>query len=230
MSKNPAIYLYLTAGFLFLLTILLQSEEFMLVTKPIIIPSILFYYYLETKGRVNSVFVISLILFFIGDMLFLINFDDFYIIGLLIFLLPYLFVIHFLYQDIKEIIAKRKYKKIDYTFIIILLLLVNLLVTVLMNLESSSFIEEVFFLLFGIELVAMGVMAAMIYFHSSIKRNFFLAITVATFIMSDLFFILNKNVQNLLVFELINGLAQTASYYFYVKYFLERKKQVSYES
>jgi hypothetical protein len=34
----------------------------------------------------------------------------------------------------------------------------------------------------------------------------------------------------LLVFELINGLAQTASYYFYVKYFLERKKQVSYES
>jgi hypothetical protein len=224
MSKNPAIYLYLTSGLLFLLAIFFRNEEFMLVTKPIIIPSILFYYYLETKGRVNSVFVLSLVLFFIGDMLFLINFDDFYIIGLFIFLLPYLFVIHFLYKDIQEIIEARKNKKIDYTFIIILLILVNLLVTVLINLEATSFVEELFFLLFGIELVAMGVMAALIYFHSSTKRNFFLAITIATFIMSDLFFILNKNVQNLLVFELINGLAQTASYYFYVKYFLERKK------
>lgn len=224
MSKNPAIYLYLTSGLLFLLAIFFRNEEFMLVTKPIIIPSILFYYYIETKGRINGVFVLSLILFFIGDMLFLINFDDFYIIGLLIFLLPYLFVLHFLYLDIKQIIAKRKNRKIDYTFIIILLILVNLLITVLINLEATSFVEELFYLLFGIELVAMGVMAAMIYFHSSIKRNFYLAVTIATFILSDLFFVLNKNVQNLLVFELINGLTQTASYYFYVRYFLERNK------
>jgi hypothetical protein len=70
----------------------------------------------------------------------------------------------------------------------------------------------------------MGVMASMIYFHSSIKRNFYLAITISTFIISDLFFVLNKNIQNLLVFELINGLTQTASYYFYVRYFLERNK------
>jgi hypothetical protein len=230
MSKNPAIYLYLISGLLFLLAILFQNEEFLLVTKPIIIPSILYYYYIETKGRINNFFVLSLILFFIGDMLFLINFDDFYIIGLIIFLLPYLFVIHFLYQDIKEIIAKRKNRKIDFTFIIILLILVNLLVTVLNALEDESLVEEVFFLLFGIELVAMGVMSAVIYFHSSIKRNFYLAITVVAFILSDLFFILNKNVQNLLVFELINGLAQTASYFFYVKYFLERNKKNSYES
>ena len=123
MSKNPAIYLYLISGLLFLLAILFQNEEFLLVTKPIIIPSILYYYYIETKVRINIFFILSLILFFIRDMLFLINFDDFYIIGLIIFLLPYLFVIHFLYQDIKEIIAKRKNRKIDFTFIIILLII-----------------------------------------------------------------------------------------------------------
>jgi hypothetical protein len=230
MSKNPAIYLYLISGLLFLLAILFQNEEFLLVTKPIIIPSILYYYYIETKVRINIFFILSLILFFIRDMLFLINFDDFYIIGLIIFLLPYLFVIHFLYQDIKEIIAKRKNRKIDFTFIIILLILVNLLVKVLNALEDKSLVEEVFFILFGIELLAMGVMAAMIYFHSSIKRNFYLAITVVAFILSDLFFILNNNLQNLLVFELINGLAQTASYFFYVKYFLERNQNISYKS
>lgn len=230
MSKNPAIYLYLISGLLFLLAILFQNEEFLLVTKPIIIPSILYYYYIETKVRINIFFVLSLILFFIRDMLFLINFDDFYIIGLIIFLLPYLFVIHFLYQDIKEIIAKRKNRKIDFTFIIILLILVNLLVKVLNALEDKSLVEEVFFILFGIELLAMGVMAAMIYFHSSIKRNFYLAITVVAFILSDLFFILNNNLQNLLVFELINGLAQTASYFFYVKYFLEHNQNISYKS
>ena len=44
------------------------------------------------------------------------------------------------------------------------------------------------------------------------------------------FNILNNNLQNLLVFELINGLAQTASYFFYVKYFLERNQNISYKS
>ena len=222
MSKNPALYFYLIAAFFFLLAIFFRNEEFLLVTKPIIIPSIMFHYYIVSKDKINGFFVFSLVLFFVGDMLFLINFDDFYIIGLLIFLLPYLFVLYFLFQDLRQIIANRKNRKIDYTFIIIFLILVNLFVTVLINLDSKSIIEKLFLLLFGIALVILGVLATVIYFHSSIKRNFYLVITISTFIMSDLFFIINKNVQNLLVFELINGFFQTASYYFYVTYFLHR--------
>lgn len=222
MSKNPALFLYVTSGLLFLLSLYFKSEDLMLVVKPMIIPSILYYYFTKRKNNINSIFVISVIFFFVGDMLFLINYEDFFVLGMLIFLIPYLFVIFFLYEDIKQIIAKRENNKIDFTFIVILLILLNLMITVLKALELSSLTEEILYLLFGIELVTMGVMASMIYFHSSIKRNFYLAITISTFIISDLFFVLNKNIQNLLVFELINGTAQTASYFFYINYFLHR--------
>lgn len=222
MSKNPALFLYVTSGLLFLFSLYFKSEDLMLVVKPMIIPSILYYYFTKRKNNINSIFVISVIFFFVGDMLFLINYEDFFVLGMLIFLIPYLFVIFFLYEDIKQIIAKRENNKIDFTFIVILLILLNLMITVLKVLELSSLTEEILYLLFGIELVTMGVMASMIYFHSSIKRNFYLAITISTFIISDLFFVLNKNIQNLLVFELINGTAQTVSYFFYINYFLHR--------
>lgn len=222
MSKNPALFLYVTSGLLFLFSLYFKSEDLMLVVKPMIIPSILYYYFTKRKNNINSIFVISVIFFFVGDMLFLINYEDFFVLGMLIFLIPYLFVIFFLYEDIKQIIAKRENNKIDFTFIVILLILLNLMITVLKALELSSLTEEILYLLFGIELVTMGVMASMIYFHSSIKRNFYLAITISTFIISDLFFVLNKNIQNLLVFELINGTAQTVSYFFYINYFLRR--------
>jgi hypothetical protein len=194
MTKNPALFLYVTSGLLFLFSLYFKSEDLMLVVKPMIIPSILYYYFTKRKNNINSIFVISVIFFFVGDMLFLFNYEDFFVLGMLIFLIPYLFVIFFLYEDIKQIIAKRENNKIDFTFIVILLILLNLMITVLKALELSSLTEEILYLLFGIELVTMGVMASMIYFHSSIKRNFYLAITISTFIISDLFFVLNKNI------------------------------------
>lgn len=230
MGKNSAtLYVYAFAGILFLLSIVLENEDIALIFKPIIIPTIFFYYYKEVNGNVNSLFSISLFLFFIGDMLYLISLDDFFELGLMIFLLPYCVVLYFNKRDLLLILKKKDNKRIDVTFLFVFVLLLGLLYQVLNSIDIHTKTEFFFYLLFGLELVLMGVMSSMCYYNSNNRVNIFMLISVCLFIMSDLFFIMNKNIYSLMIFQFLNGLSQTLSYYFYVKYGVERTRLVSRE-
>lgn len=227
MNKiKPSIFLFGLAGIMYFISVLLNNEYLALLTKPVIIPSIFVYYYIESKGKLNTYFVISLIAFFLGDMLYLINIDDYYILGLFIYLAPYLIILFFLTQDIFNFLKKNKINKSDLSFIIILFFLVYLLISILNVLETHSNVEFIYFLLFGIELVFMGVFATLLYVNENSKINFYLIICVSLFIVSDLFFILNKNLFPLLIFKLGNVAAQIISYYFYTRYFVEKQKKI----
>lgn len=149
--------------------------------------------------------------------------DELYYFGLLVFSIPYLFVIFFIIKDIL-LIKRNGGKQNDFTFLVILVILSILLCTVLSYLEIKSTLEFIIFLFLGLQLVTMGVLTSIVYYNEANKQSFFLILAVSTFIMSDLFFILNKNIHELMIFKIINGLTQTVSYMFYVKYFLERTK------
>lgn len=226
VKKNPSIILFCIAGILYFISVLINNEYLALLTKPVIIPSIFVYYYIESKGRLNNLFVLSLVTFFIGDMLYLINIDDYYVLGLFVFLTPYLIVLFFLFKDIVNFLKRNKINKSDLSFIIILFFLIYLMISILNVLDTSSNVEFIYFLLFGIELVFMGVFATLLYVNENSKVNFYLIIGVSLFIVSDIFFILNKNLFPLIIFKLANILSQIISYYFYTRYFIERQKQL----
>lgn len=221
-KNNAALYVYIFAGIMFLLSIIFENEEIALVFKPVILPAIFFYYYKEVKGDINNLFVASLFLFFVGDMLYLISLDDFFEIGLMVFLLPYLVVLIFNIRDLLIILKKKDNKKKDITFLFVFVILLGVLFQVLNNIDIHTKTEFVFYLLFGLELVLMGVIASMCYYNSNNRANILMLITVGLFIMSDLFFIMNKNIYSLMIFQVLNGISQTLSYYFYVKYYTER--------
>ncbi|MFD2891453.1 hypothetical protein ACFS5J_05425 [Flavobacterium chuncheonense] len=229
IENKAALNVYLFSGILFLFSVVFESEMVALIFKPMIIPSIFFYYIKATRRGVSIPFSISLLLFFLGDMLFLISQNDFYELAMLFFLGAYIFVNFFIFQDLFYLYKTKAFKRIDYSFLIIFGALVLLVVTILELLETSSFFEGFAFLLFGLELVLMGVMSAILYFNSKLlynKMSLFLVLSVAAFITSDLFFILDNKFYSLPVFELINASAQVGSYYLYVCYFLERSRQI----
>jgi len=223
-KNNPSIILFSIAGILYFISVMLGNEYLALFAKPILIPSIFVYYFIESRGKINSYFVMSLVAFFIGDMLYLINLDDYYLLGLVIYLSPYLIVLGFLIQDIYNFLKRKILKKSDMSFIIILFFLVYLMISLLNVLDTQSDEEFVYFLLFGIELVLMGVFTTLLYVNENSKVNFFLIIAVSLFIISDIFFILNKNLFPLLIFKLANVSSQIISYYFYTRYFIEKQK------
>ena len=224
MNKSKvALQFFLVAGLLFLISIFFNLELLELISKPAIIPSIVMYYFFENKRKYNLAFLTSLFLFFTGDMLYMLKIDELYYFGLLVFSIPYLFVIFFVIKDIL-LIKRNVGKQNDFTFLVILVILSILLCTVLSYLEIKSTLEFIIFLFLGLQLVTMGVLTSIVYYNEANKQSFFLILAVSTFIMSDLFFILNKNIHELMIFKIINGLTQTVSYMFYVKYFLERTK------
>ena len=224
MNKSKvALQFFLVAGLLFLISIFFNLELLELISKPAIIPSIVMYYFFENKRKYNLAFLTSLFLFFTGDMLYMLKIDELYYFGLLVFSIPYLFVIFFVIKDIL-LIKRNGGKQNDFTFLVILVILSILLCTVLSYLEIKSTLEFIIFLFLGLQLVTMGVLTSIVYYNEANKQSFFLILAVSTFIMSDLFFILNKNIHELMIFKIINGLTQTVSYMFFVKYFLERTK------
>lgn len=226
-KKNPSVILFSIAGILCFISVLMDNEDIVLLAKPVLIPSMFVYYYIEQKGKLDYLFVFSLSAFFIGDLLYLINPVDYYILGLFVFLLPYLIVLFFLTQDIINLIKRKKINKLNLSFLIILFFLVYLMVSILNVLDAESNVEFFYFFLFGIELVLMGVIAALLFVNENSRVNYLLIITVSLFIISDVFFILNKNLFPLLIFKLANMSAQIFSFYFYTRYFVERQKQLT---
>ncbi len=224
IKKNPSIVLFSIAAILFFISVVLDNDYMALLTKPIIIPSLFFYYFIESKGKINTFFVFSLIIFFVGDMLYLINIEDYYYLGLFIFLTPYWVILYFLFQDVFDMLNRKSINKTDVSFLIILFFLIYLLISILNILDIKSNEEFVYLLLFGIELLLMGMLSALLYINENSRVNFYLVITVSLFIISDIFFILNKDLAPLLIFKLSNVAAQIISYYFYTLYFVEKQK------
>ena len=218
---NASLGLYILAGVLYVVSSCLDNEWITLVTKPIIIPSIVFYYFTQIRRKSDDLFVLSLVLFFFGDILYLINIEDYYFFGLFLFLIPYLIIIYFIYKDFRLLLQVRPIKKIDISLVIVLLTMLYLTYSLLTLIEFSSNKEFVYILLFSIELFLMTLLTALVFLYSSYRKNAYLAFTIVSFILSDVFFMLDKQF-NLVVFKLVNTLTQTISYYFYVMYFLER--------
>ncbi|NHN24588.1 hypothetical protein FIA58_002770 [Flavobacterium jejuense] len=218
---NASLLLYVIAGVIYVISSCMYNEFLTLITKPVIIPSIVFYYFTQIRRRSDDLFVLSLVLFFFGDILYLINVEDYYFFGLFLFLIPYLIIIHFIYKDFKLLLQVRQIKKIDASLIIVFLTMIYLVYSLLNLIEYNSYKEFVYILIFSLELILMSILTAFVFFYSTYRKNAYLAFTVLSFILSDVFFMLDKQF-GLVVFKLVNTLAQTISYYFYVMYFLER--------
>ena len=77
---NASLGLYILAGVLYVVSSCLDNEWITLVTKPVIIPSIVFYYFTQIRRKSDDLFVLSLVLFFFGDILYLINLEDYYFV------------------------------------------------------------------------------------------------------------------------------------------------------
>lgn len=221
---KPSLLLYFTSSFLYLLSVLIDNENLSLITKPIIIPSILYFYFIQIKFKTNFLFILSMVLFFIGDMLYLVNIEEYYSLGLVIFLMPYAIFLKFIFKDFIILKKNNEVKKTDITILIIASFLVYLMISILNVLTPSSELELIYYFLFGIELLLIGIMSALLYLYDFNKINFFLLIASSLFIISDVFFIINKNIYGLVLFKVVSVFSQVSSYYFYTLYFLEKNK------
>lgn len=227
MNKiKPSIILFVLAGILYLFSVLTSSENLELLTKPIIIPSIFVYCFLESKGKLNPWYLIPLSAFFLKDMLYLINFEDYFYTALFFCLLGHLVILIFLLKDFLSLLKRKKIHKSDLSFLIILIFLVYLMISILNVLDFKSNKEFVYYFLFGVELVLLGVFATLLFINENSRSSFYLLCTVSLFIVADVFFGLNINLIPLLIFKIGNIIAEIISYYFFTLFFIQKQKEL----
>ncbi len=224
IKVNSALVLYFTAFIFYLIAVLIGSDNLELFTKPIIIPAIYYYYYNAVSGKINYLFSFSIFYFFVGEILHLISFEDFKIVGLIFLLIPYFIILYFIIQDLKFYLKKQNIKFNTFSFYIIIMLLVYLYFNVLMLLNEESSFEFFIYALYGLTLFLMGILAFILQFNYTYTTILYTVLMVACFIISDLFFVFYRKIPDLLALKIINVITQEVSFFCYVSYFINRTK------
>ena len=226
---HSALILYLAAILVYVMAVLFGSDNLELLIKPIIIPSVYYFYYISVKGKISFLFSFSILSYFFAEILLLISASDFLYPGLFCFGIPYLIITYFLAQDFLYYLKKRKYAINNFSFYIIIILLFYLLYNVLSFINESSKLEFSFYIFNGILLFVMGIFAFLIQFNFNNKTILYMVLMVVFFIISDLFFIFSKSTKDVIALKLISIVTQQLSYFFYVSYFICRTKTYSFK-
>ncbi|MDP5096799.1 MAG: hypothetical protein NWP90_03810 [Flavobacterium sp.] len=224
VKVNSALFLYFAAILLYVVAVLIGSDNLELFSKPIIIPSIYYFYYTSVKGKISYLFTFSVLSYFTGEILFLLNQDDFLLSSLVFFGIPYIIITFFLTKDFLFYLKIKKYDVNNISFYIILMLLFYLLYNVLSFINETSQIEFSIYIIYGILLLVMGLLSFLIQFNFNNKAISFMVLMVVFFIISDLFYIFSKSTKDVMALKLINVVSQQLSYYLYVGYFVYRTK------
>lgn len=222
-ASTPALILYIISGLIFFLSAIMGNEYLTLIAKPIIIPAIFFYYWQESKGKINVWFSMVLFLLFVSGVLNL--FDDekifFYVIVCNLF--AYCILLNFALKSIFELKFHLP-DKINLSYIILMFLFLSSLLYVSLFLLFDLKFELYFvIIIYGISSVLLSSLSTILYMQQQNQANFFLMMTSFTFIVSDLFYVMYYYYYDFVFFRGISIFSYIVSFYILVNYFLLRK-------
>ena len=224
VKVNSALILYFIAFIFYIIAVLIGSDNLELFSKPIIIPSIYYFYYISVRGKIDYLFSLSVLSFFIGEILHLISREEFNVSGLVFLLIPYFIVLYFIFQDLIYYLKKKKINLNTFSFYVIVMLLVYLIFNALMMMIEEKSFEFFIYFLYGILLLLMGILAFVMLINYNNRTILYTGFMVGCFLISDLFFVFSKNIPDLLALKMINVATQELSFFFYISYFVYRTK------
>lgn len=215
-AKLPVL-LYFIVSLVYLTGVLFDNDSLELYTKPLIIPSMVWYCYSSFRFHKNKNLILLFFLFYTGDMSYLLVKSKPNYIGLMSFLLVYILVISYF---LKTISANHVGAKLDKAFIYTAFALFTIMLSLLVNIELDSKVQFFIYFIVSAELVLMGVLSSYLYYLKADDKSIYMLLAVICFILSDLFFAFYNNFFQLKILELINTTFQTLSYFFVAKYLL----------
>lgn len=228
-ESRPPLVLYFIACAIYMLSVILKDENLMLLSKPVIAPSILFYYWQEMKGRISFAYLATIVLFFIGDMVILIGMKESFIYIILLFLIAYVIYL----KNISENLIKYKLRIKQKTHFLVLLMCIFFLFYLFvasMDLLIESGMKNLGLLIvYGLILLLIGFVSSFSYILKPSRLNFFMCITSLCFIISDVFYTLKTYYYELEIFDWFNNLTQVLSYYYVTKYFIIKQLSARHE-
>jgi hypothetical protein len=222
-DSKPSLILFFVAGALALTAKTFNMDLLMLVTKPMVVPAI-YYYYLQTKRRKTSLlFTIALWCFFVADMVMVL----FPVTGMLAIMtfcmISYIIMLKFAIDDCNVV----KFSLFNIVFLSLLLILLSYILFTILNLNIDDIVSNYsVYLLYGIILILLVSISAFNYLSDNSAIFLHLCSMALCMLVSDLFFCISRFIVPLPVIDHINMFSQFMSYFFMVKYFNSRKNKI----
>lgn len=220
MKNKPALIMYFIACVFYMMGVMMDNNEIMLVAKPVIVPAIFFYYLQEKKIKFNWTYALITILFFTGDMIVLIDSDNLFILVIAVFFLAYLFFLKGLVDDLVTIRLQFINKTHLFALLICVFFLIYLLISIVDVLIENKTENLGLIVLYGIVLVSIGTLASLNYITKPSRYTTFMILASLSFVISDVFYILKKDFLEIAILDYLNNFTQIISYYFVTKYFI----------
>ena len=215
-DSSPSLYAYIFTSFCVIIFYILKWEEFITVVKPVIVPAIYYYYVQTTKRPINTWFTVAIWLFFIADMIEIVDAKAGLYWIMACSLMSYIIMFRFALLD--KVKFNFSWKSIFITIAIIAFIAV-LSAQVIGQTNTSNTIYFYFFAIYTITLLSMisyGMLR--LFSNNDVASRLFLSM-VGVMFLSDFLYASNKYVEYNMPRAIMSFLAQFTSYYFMVEYF-----------
>ncbi len=219
-DSRPSLYAYIITSLFVLVFYVLRWEDFIMVVKPVIVPAIYYYYIQTTKSPINILFSVALWLFFIADMIEVVDGAAGIYLIMSCGLLSYLIMFRFAIRDKVRLATNWKSAIIAIS---IFTLVAIPSAYVILNTNTTNTVYFDFFTIYAIILISMFCYAIIRVFSSNdTVSRLFLAV-VSSMLLSDFLYAYTRYVEFYMVAALVSFVAQFISYYWMVEYFNTRQ-------
>lgn len=222
MKANiPSLVFYFIVCSLVIFFKIIENDSLMLYTKSIIVPVIFIYYLITNNYKISWIKILIFLFCFVGDLFNLLQFNDSGLGALLSFLFVYVLLLKLAIDDFR-------YLKLNKEDRIPMLVSFFFIATICISILSLNFermkLDFSFYILYGVTLSFLTFFSIINYLKKGNYTFFCLVVMCGSFMISDVFFMINKYYLHLYAFSFINVSVQVFSYLFMATYFIENDK------
>lgn len=218
-KRKNLLLVYLFFAFIFAFSQTFSKEDNILFFfKPMLLPLLGIYYLDKTKKKFKFIFLVLLFLFYVGELILVINEPNTYYIMLVFFLVPYFLMVWQLFQFEKNNPIEKNQNINLFVYAVITMFLVYLSYTIIDNVINISTVKLVIYILYSISLILLMLFATYKFLSTTDNYNVYLLLAVLCFIVADSFFCFKTDFLMDGTVDFVQVLTKLLGYFFYTNY------------
>lgn len=215
-TKKIALFAYITCCILSVFGDMLKLDSLVLFTLPLVIPSIFFYYFSQTK-KIDLLVCLYLIFSFLGDYIGLMDFDNELNYIMFPFFICNIAIILIMIKNLSKF-KFNIFNILSISVFAIFLLYFWYLVVELFSFSEGTIKSKV--AVFGFSLFLVLIIASYNIIWKINNSNLFLMIFGSCVLISDMFYMIYNFQNQLIVLDYLHFICQVSCYFFLIKYIL----------
>lgn len=221
-ANTPSLILFFVTSVLAIIFKLLNYDQLVLYVKSIVIPSLFIYYFVSNNYKISFLKAMIFLLFFAREVFLILQIQESAMGAFLCVLLVYILLLFMSLQEIKRI----KFSFNDTASVFLLIIGVGAICYSVLSLKLENLeLDFSLYVLFGVVLSTLGIISILNYIKSASIIFFNSMLMCVCFMISDIFFVVYKFYYFNRILTLFSLITQFLSYFFMVKYFLEKNKE-----